>query len=136
MVSTKKCLTVSGLRRHSLSQALKRRSSALQERALEKRALNLLSRCPQVFSAGLWGFYISTKLDEKLKAEDGGYGYKEGEEKRVVADTELRKPSVWPILLQRRLQEGVLRSQHNAVPSFPVSVLGRTTLGESRLCYP
>lgn len=89
MVSTKKCLTVSGLRRHSLSQALKRRSSALQERALEKRALNLLSRCPQVFSAGLWGFYISTKLDEKLKAEDGGYGYKEGEEKRVVADTEL-----------------------------------------------
>lgn len=61
----------------------------LQERALEKRALNLPSRCSQVFSAGLWGFYISIKLDEKLKAEDGGYGYREGEEKRVVADTEL-----------------------------------------------
>lgn len=48
----------------------------------------------------------------------------------MVADTELRKPPVWPVLLQRRLREGVPRSQHNAVPSLPVSVLGRTTLEE------
>lgn len=59
----------------------------MRKRALEKQALNLLSTGPPSFLRGSVTVRITTKLDKEFKAEDGGSGYREREEKRVVADT-------------------------------------------------